>query len=161
MREDRGSLNGRTEEGEEQKGIRLRGITMRSNVVNINETKVISVFLFFFLSNGLFEGEFAPRRATWLRRISSGRDGACGRGSKPMSENAWCQWDTLTRAIFLHFLCLRSPQFNYRLYSSYFFSFPYTRYSRLLFRVYLSTWKQFTLLKNIYIIDNNVWLDLT
>ena len=40
---------------------------MRSNVVNINETKVISVFLFFslalslslsvlFLSNGLFEG---------------------------------------------------------------------------------------------------------
>lgn len=27
---------------------------MRSNVVNINETKVISVF--FFLSNGLFEG---------------------------------------------------------------------------------------------------------
>lgn len=34
---------------------------MRSNVVNINETKVISVFLFFFFflllsSNGLFEG---------------------------------------------------------------------------------------------------------
>lgn len=64
MREGRGSLNGRTEGGEGQKGIRLRGITMRSNVVNINETKVISVFLFFFLSNGLFEGEFAPRRAT-------------------------------------------------------------------------------------------------
>lgn len=63
MREGRGSLNGRTEGGEEQKGIRLRGITMRSNVVNINETKVISVFLF-FLSNGLFEGEFASRRAT-------------------------------------------------------------------------------------------------
>ena len=50
-----------------EKGIRPRGITMRSNVVNINETKVISVFLFFslalslslsvlFLSNGLFEG---------------------------------------------------------------------------------------------------------
>lgn len=33
--------------GEGQKGIRLRGITTRSNVVNINETKVISVFLFF------------------------------------------------------------------------------------------------------------------
>lgn len=65
MREGRGSLNGRTEGGGGgQKGIRLRGITMRSNVVNINETKVISVFLFFFLSNGLFEGEFAPRRAT-------------------------------------------------------------------------------------------------
>lgn len=47
MREGRGSLNGRTEGGEGQKGIRLRGITMRSNVVNINETKVISVFLFF------------------------------------------------------------------------------------------------------------------
>lgn len=52
MREGRGSLNGRAERG--QKGIRLRGITMRSNVVNINETKVISVS--FFLSNGLFEG---------------------------------------------------------------------------------------------------------
>lgn len=67
MREGRGSLNGRTEGGGGgkggQKGIRLRGITMRSNVVNINETKVISVFLF-FLNNGLFEGEFAPRRAT-------------------------------------------------------------------------------------------------
>lgn len=33
--------------GDKRKGIRPRGITMRSNVVNINETKVISVFLFF------------------------------------------------------------------------------------------------------------------
>lgn len=68
MKERRcGKVEGaRTDEpkgGVGQKGIRLRGITMRSNVVNINETKVISVFLF-FLSNGLFEGEFAPRRAT-------------------------------------------------------------------------------------------------
>lgn len=35
--------------GDRRKGIRPRGITMRSNVVNINETKVISVFLFFFI----------------------------------------------------------------------------------------------------------------
>lgn len=46
MREGRGSLSGRVGGG--RKGLDWGGITMRSNVVNINETKVISVFLFFF-----------------------------------------------------------------------------------------------------------------
>lgn len=64
---------------------------MRSNVVNINETKVISVFLFsffFFLSNGLFEGVCTDELRDYEGspgRTESGR--ACGR-SKPMGESA-------------------------------------------------------------------------
>lgn len=95
---------------------------MRSNVVNINETKVISVFFFFFLSNGLFEGVCTDELRDY-EGSPSGTEFRAGLrslvvdGRKPMSMRYADTSDFSTPPSFYPVF-----RFNCRLYVSHFFA---------------------------------------